>query len=122
MTLYRIKKLNSLKTWSWNLLDSRWFDNFAKVKEFEDENDHLFMYGIKTSTNKWFRKEFYKYRDNDPDFEEKKRNLFDSLKTLWMIKEEITQKWFFRYKKVLDYALNGGNLVLLHDTDLYSYK
>ena len=41
LTKHRIKKLDSLKTWSWDFLDSQWLNKFYEVKEFEDKNDHL---------------------------------------------------------------------------------
>ena len=30
------------------------------------------MYQIKDSINQWFKKEFYKYRDNDPAFDDRR--------------------------------------------------
>ena len=93
----RITLLNKLKMWSWNIFDSRWFDNFYKVKEFEEKNGHLYM-DIKSTEYGWLRKEYYKYRDNIIEFDVEKKKLFESLETLWMIKEELTQSWFLIMK------------------------
>ena len=93
----RIKLLEKLELWAWNLSDALWLDNFYEAKHFEDKNDHLF-FDTKSSIYYWLRREYYRYRDEINEFNEKQKKLFESFKTLWMLKEEITQTWFFTYK------------------------
>ena len=77
---------------------------------------------IKSTEYGWLRKEYYKYRDNIIEFDVEKKKLFESLETLWMIKEELTQSWFFRYREVFEHSAKGKELFLLVDSDRKSHK
>jgi superfamily II DNA or RNA helicase len=121
LTEYRIKLLETIPGWKWDLLDEKWMENYEKVKEFVKTNNKYPSHHSKNEEEKslgmWVGTQKQSKKGNRANNLTPKRTILLEDLPEWIWEIDLEEKWMEKYNIVKLFNKKDGKYPSQHSKD-----